>query len=71
MKVLSCLTQENSRGNTERQFVSRRAEGCPHLPEDPRIRSGLRRDAGVLMFIYMPVWLRGGIRLWRSEDDMV
>jgi len=45
--------------------------GCPYLPGDARIQSGLRPDSEVIIMISLKELLRNNIRVWRSANDIV
>ena len=63
----SCRSEDNPKRRGRRQFV----HGCPYLPGDPRILSGLRRDSEVLIFGCMRRMMFHCITAWRSLNDVV
>ena len=68
MTGLSCLARDNGKKpHHGRQVV----HGCPFLPGDPRIKSGMRPDSELLLFISIPVLLQHGVPVWRSANDIV
>ena len=66
-KGLSCRGEDNPDGNRGRQFI----HGCLFLPGDLRIRSGIRHDAEVLIFVSVKGLLTAGMRIWRSANDII
>ena len=64
---LSCLGEDNPKGKSGRQFI----HGCPYLPGDDRIQSGLRPDSEVILMISVSQLVRDKIPVWRSANDIV
>ena len=64
---LSCLGHDNPKNKDGRQFI----HGCPYLPGDDRIHSGLRPDSEVILMISLSTLIRDGYKVWRSANDIV
>eukprot|EP00959_Pyramimonas_sp_CCMP1952_P068711 1434190-Pyramimonas_sp.AAC.1 len=63
---LSCRADDTIKKNG-RQF----AHGCPYLPGDSKIQSGLRMDSEVLIMASLKNLIRDNIPVWRSANDIV
>eukprot|EP00959_Pyramimonas_sp_CCMP1952_P334588 7006751-Pyramimonas_sp.AAC.2 len=64
---LSCRSEDNPKGGSTRQMV----QGCPYVPGDKHIQSGLRVDAEVLILVSLKNLIRDGIQVWRSANDII
>eukprot|EP00959_Pyramimonas_sp_CCMP1952_P287104 6004035-Pyramimonas_sp.AAC.1 len=63
---LSCRSEDNPKGRS-RQMM----HGCPCLPGDRRIQSGLRMESEVLIMVSLNNLLRDDLLAWRSANDIV
>ena len=64
---LSCLGHDNPKNKDGRQFI----HGCPYLPGDDRIQSGLRQESEVILMISVSQLIRDHVKVWRSANDIV
>eukprot|EP00959_Pyramimonas_sp_CCMP1952_P242747 5074291-Pyramimonas_sp.AAC.1 len=63
---LPCRADDTSKKGG-RQFV----HGCPYLPGDNRIQSGLRVDSEVLVMVSLKNLLRDNALIWHSANDII
>eukprot|EP00959_Pyramimonas_sp_CCMP1952_P429533 8995724-Pyramimonas_sp.AAC.1 len=63
---LSCRADDTSK-KRGRQFV----HGCPYLPGDNRIQSGLLMDLEALILVSLKNLIRDNIPVWRPANDIV
>ena len=67
-KGLSCRGEDSPDPHKRgRQFV----HGCPYLPGDKRILSGIRPDSDCIIFVSLKSLLQQGHRVWRSANDII
>ena len=64
---LSCRRKHNVRKPGHgRQLV----HAMPHLPQDPRIQSGMRGTVEILVFVSLVRLLQDGYRVWMSTNGI-